>query len=198
MKRLPFEPPTEHYNDRIESIDEQICALLKQRKDLSDNDPGFPTKELISAWAKKYHFYEDFLNSVFSHLLHEEMYRPVEDPVGFVKHLTILKSFEKDDVFYLVPFVRQYENASVVHLNIDRERHDEFSEIHQKHTYFDLSIEEEGKEYNCRMDRGGGSGGHMSYTYIVSPPLPDDLSGLNFVFKEYHAPLKPTGFEIVI
>lgn len=198
MKRLPFEPPTEYYDDSIESIDEQICALIKQRKDLSNNEPGFPKEQLISAWAKKYDCYEDFLNGLFSHLLHEEMYKPVEEPVGFVKHIPILKSLEKDDVFYLVAFVRQYENASVVQFNIDRDQPDDFPGIHQEHTYFELSIDGEGNDYNCRMDRGGGSSGHMSYTYIVSPALPDDLNGMKLVFKEFHAPLKPTGFEIVI
>lgn len=28
MKRMPFERPTEHYDERIFNIDEQICALL--------------------------------------------------------------------------------------------------------------------------------------------------------------------------
>ena len=72
MKRMPFEPPTEHYDEEIEAIDEQICNLIKQRKDLSNNNPGFPTKQLIANWAKKYNFYEDFLNSVFAHFLNEQ------------------------------------------------------------------------------------------------------------------------------
>lgn len=28
MKQMPFERPTDHYDERILSIDEQICALL--------------------------------------------------------------------------------------------------------------------------------------------------------------------------
>lgn len=36
MRRIiPLEPPTEHYNERIEAIDEQICKLIQQRKELS-------------------------------------------------------------------------------------------------------------------------------------------------------------------
>lgn len=102
MKRMPFEPPTEHYDERIEAIDEQICELIIQRKDLSNNNPGFPTKQLISHWSKKYGLYEDFLNGVFAHLLNEEMCRPVVEPKGFLKNIPILKSFEKDDLFYSV------------------------------------------------------------------------------------------------
>ncbi|MBP1917488.1 chorismate mutase [Lederbergia galactosidilyticus] len=74
MKRMAFEPPTDHYDEQIESIDEEICHLIKQRKDLSNNNPGFPTKHLIASWSKKYNFYEDFLDSIFSDFLHEEIY----------------------------------------------------------------------------------------------------------------------------
>ncbi len=32
--RFQFEPPTEHYDNRMEAIDEQICDLIKQRKEI--------------------------------------------------------------------------------------------------------------------------------------------------------------------
>nr|WP_259546527.1 hypothetical protein [Heyndrickxia oleronia] len=76
MKRMQFESPTEHYDEHIEEIDEQICNLIMKRKELSKNNPGFPTKQLIADWSIKYNFYEDFLNSVFAHLLNEEIYKP--------------------------------------------------------------------------------------------------------------------------
>lgn len=52
MKQMPFEPPTNHYDERIEAIDEQICQLIKQRKELSNNNPGFPTNQHIADWSK--------------------------------------------------------------------------------------------------------------------------------------------------
>ncbi len=47
---------------------------------------------------------------------------------------------------------------------------------------------------------GGGTRGHTSYTYIVTPPLPDNHSKITLFFKEYKAPFKrkPTGLEFVI
>lgn len=200
MKRMQFESPTEHYDEHIEEIDEQICNLIMKRKELSKNNPGFPTKQLIADWSIKYNFYEDFLNSVFAHLLNEEIYKPVVEPKGFLKNIPILKSFEKDDVFYSVTFVRQYENASVVHFNIDRENvNDEMSRSFREPTFFNLSIEGNEVDYDCRNEGGGGSGGHESYTFIVSPALPDDFSELKFVFKQCKVPFqKPTGFEFVI
>lgn len=52
MKRMPSDRPAEHYDERLLSIDEKICSLLKQRKELSDN-PGYPQLEVISNWAEK-------------------------------------------------------------------------------------------------------------------------------------------------
>nr|WP_295970084.1 hypothetical protein [uncultured Bacillus sp.] len=182
MKQMPFEPPTNHYDERIEAIDEQICHLIKQRKELSNSNPGFPTKQHISVWSERYHFYEDFLNSVFEHFLNEDIYRPVVEPQGFLKNISILKSFEKDGMFYSVTFVRQFENASVVHFNIDREvSDDEMYGRFRGHTFFDLFIEGEGANYDCRNEGGGGSEGHEAYTFIVSPRLPDDISKFKLV-----------------
>ncbi len=186
MRQESFERPTEHYDENIEAIDEQICHLIKQRKDLSNNNPGFPTNELISAWAEKYGLYEDFLNGVFGHFLHEEMFRSMVEPKGFLRNIPILKSFEKDDLFYSVTFVRQFENASIVHLNIDRDDSDDVPGVFFDHDFLELSIEDgKGTTYDCRNAGGGGTGGHTSYPFIVSPSLPDDLSEIELVFKAY-------------
>ncbi|MFB7641725.1 hypothetical protein [Peribacillus butanolivorans] len=48
MKRMPSEQPTEYYDERVFSIDEQLCALLRQRKDISNDNPGFPPEDVIS------------------------------------------------------------------------------------------------------------------------------------------------------
>jgi hypothetical protein len=202
MKRMGFEPPTEHYDERIVDIDEQICELIKKRKDLSNNNPGFPTEKLITEWSQKYSLYELFLNGVFGHFYNEELFKPIVEPEGFVKNIPILKSFERADLFYTVTFVRQFQNASVVHLTIDRDDTDEMpGAFREHHPWFHLSIDDgEGTDYDCRNEGGGGSGGHTSYTYIISPPIPDDFSNIKFVFKEGKTPFKakPTGFEFTI
>ncbi|UZD44898.1 hypothetical protein [Peribacillus frigoritolerans] len=55
------------------------------------------------------------------------------------------------------------------------------------HNTFDLFL---GEEYDCWQDRAGGSTGHFTYNFIVSPPLPDDISNMDLVFKEYSDPFK--------
>lgn len=202
MKRMPFERPTEHYDERLTAIDEQICALLKQRKDLSNNNPGFPFPELISIWSGKYDLYEDLLNSIFSTLRMEEEFKPRVEPKKFIKHIPILKSVEKDERLYTITYIRQFENASVVQLNIDwHEESDDLDEYQRlryrhHHSFLELNL---GEGYECRPDRGGGSEGNFSHNFIVTPPIPVDPSGLKLVFKEYHDFFKekPTGLEIV-
>lgn len=192
MKRLPFERPNVHYDESLFEIDEQICALLKKRKDLSNN-PGLPKDEMISAWAEKYGFYEEFLNTIFESFRSEKHFRPRVEPKGFRKHLPILKAVEMKNVFYTINFVRQYKNASVINLNIDWDASGEVEET-WFHTFWELEI---GDEFECRTEGGSGSGGHISYNFIVSPPLPDEPKGLTLRFKGYQTPHQdaPTGVE---
>lgn len=198
LKRLPFERPTSHYDERILSIDEEICGLIQKRKKLTANNPGFPPKGHIQEWSKKYGLYEDLLNALFETIRNEEHFRPQVEPRGFQKYIPVSKSVVKGEFLYNVPFVRQYDNASVVSFNIDWDEPVDSSGEHILHHHFwELYINE---EYHCTMGNGGGSGEHLNHTFVVSPRLPDDLSGLQLVFRENEGPFneKPTGVEIVI
>ncbi|MCM2677614.1 hypothetical protein [Alkalicoccobacillus plakortidis] len=201
MHHVSFEPPTDHYDESIEDIDEQICQLVDERKQRSNNNPGFPPHKLISSWAKTYHFYEDFLNSLFSTMIFEDQHKPVVEPKGFIKNIPILKAHEEKDVFYSITMLRQYKNASVLYLNTDKQIPVEMLHHHELHDDHILELFIEGGEqtYDCQW-RGGGSGDHMSTTYVISPPLPDEGTGLKLIFKEFKSFFKehPTGFEFVI
>lgn len=197
MKRMPFKRPTDHYDERISDIDEKICKLIKQRKEVSDNNPGFPPFEYISNWAKEFDLCEDMLKSVFSSLWNEEQFRAMVEPNGFRKYLPVLKVIEKDNKLFSVTFIRQYTNCSLVNFDIDWDNTSDSPSKQSQHSYFKLFI---GQEYNCRMENGGGSEGHLSYNFLVSPPLPDNIAGLNLVFTECTHPFtdKSTGVEVVI
>ncbi|MGM0889690.1 MAG: hypothetical protein ACQEW5_22725 [Bacillota bacterium] len=197
MKRMSFEQPTDHYDEKVFSIDEQLCALLKQRKEISNNDPGFPPHKNISNWAKRFGLYEDLLNTVFGTLRNDEEFRPRVEPKNFKRHIPILKSVEKGEYIYTVTFIRQYQNASVVHLNIDWDSTKESPYDGHQHNFFELFL---GEQYDCRWNTGSGSTGQFVYSFIVSPPLPDDISGFDLVFREYSNPFwdKPTGLEITM
>lgn len=197
MKRMPFERPTTQYDERINEIDERLCELIKKRKEISNSNPGFPPLEYISNWSKKFELYEDLLQSLFGSLWNEEQFRPFVEPNGFRMHLPVLKSIEINNRLFSVIFIRQYTNSSVVNFNIDWDSTIDASRSQLSHSHFKLFL---GQQYDCRMISGGGSEGHFSYNFVVSPPLPDNISGLNLVFTEYNRPFsdKPTGLEIAI
>ncbi|MEH6944733.1 hypothetical protein [Bacillus sp. JJ722] len=199
MKRIDYERSTDYYDERLLLIDEQICELLQQRRELSNNNPGLPFDERISGWAEKYGFYEDYLKYLFDFMLNEEMFRPEVKPIEFRKHIPILKTLEHEEKMYSITHIKQYSNASIVTLYVDwhEEEEDTYTRIHShRDSFFELSISD---EYDCRWERGGGGSGSYRYNYIISPPLPDDPTGLQFVFKEEDSPYrgKQTGLELV-
>ncbi|MFT8320990.1 MAG: hypothetical protein ABF649_08805 [Bacillus sp. (in: firmicutes)] len=59
----------------------------------------------------------------------------------------------------------------------------------------DLYINE---RYECLVGHGNGVNGHQCYKFHITPPLPDDLTGLTFIFKEFSNHLKEveTGLNI--
>ncbi|OIK14626.1 hypothetical protein [Bacillus sp. MUM 13] len=198
MKRVYFEPSAKYYDESIIKIDEQICALLKRRREQSNSNPGFPGSGLLKNWAREYGLYEDLLRGLFSMLRDEETFRPIVEPNQYRKLLPVLKLVEKENNVYSVTFIKQYDNASVVNLNIDREIPSGPDERENRfHGFWELKIS---GDYYCRMTGGGGSDGHISYQFIVSPPLPDNLSGLELVFSENPNPFfdKRSGQEIAV
>jgi len=197
MKRMPFQRPTTHYDEGIIKIDEELCELIKRRREISDHNPGFPPLEFISKWSKKFELYEDLLNSVFGSLWNEELFRPMIEPEGFRRYLPVLKSIEIDNRMFSITFIRQYTNSSIINFNIDWDSTNDILNDHSKHPFFELFI---AQQYNCRMTDGAGSEGHLSYNFIVFPPLPDNISNLDLVFKEGTNPYcdKSSDLEIVI
>lgn len=182
-----FLRPTNHYDAQVQDIDEEICKLIAKRKELSEF-PGFPTDDLIVQWAKKYGFYEDFLNGVFGQLHAEHHFQPQIEPQGFVGNIPVLKSFTKDRLFYAVTSIRQYDNASIVNLTVDHETLTE-DEVPMAHTIIggDLELrvtDPSGITYVTQNRGGGGFDGHTAFQFLVSPPLPSDLAGVKLLFSD--------------
>ncbi|WP_145946258.1 chorismate mutase [Paenibacillus sp. Y412MC10] len=194
MKRMPFTRPTEHYDERLLPIDRQICQLLQQRKEISEGNPGYPPFAYIDQWAAETGLYEDFLKMIFGAIRSDEFFKPIVEPAGFIKHVPVLVSQEHEGYYFTLTSVRQYANASVVTLHVDGDV--TIPECSTDISNFALDM---GEYYDCRMDRGVSCSGNATYNYVVSPPLPDKLSGLEFVFREeIGSPFggEPTGKEI--
>ncbi len=54
MNAMPFHPPTDYYCKELAPLDEEICSLLAKRKELSNQNPGFPDPDLIARWSQAF------------------------------------------------------------------------------------------------------------------------------------------------
>lgn len=133
---------------------------------------------MISSLADQFGFRKEHVESFFTTIEMENRFTPDVVPIEFKKYVPLLKSYEKEEVMYTVTFIRQYSNASVLYLDIDWEENVAF-ESNNGPDFFELSIDD---TYICRSETGGGTTGHMSFNYIISPALPDDLTGIEFFF----------------
>lgn len=173
--RMPFRPPTDYYCEELAPIDEQICALLAKRKELSENNPGFPHLDRISAWCQRYKLNEDLLRRIFGYMYGEHHFLPQVEPTGFLKFVPILKSVEIDSVMYAVTHMKQYSNASVVYIETEVNTAEPYARL--GHAGFELFIS---PEYQCRSNGGYGQKKGMQHSFVVTPSLPDDMTGVEF------------------
>lgn len=193
----PTESSNAYYNEVFLSIDKKICELLNQRKEVLGENTIFPPDEVVSSLADEYDLQEEYLQSLFTTMAMEASLKPMVVPVEFKKYVPVLKIYENDGVIYTVTFIRQYANASVLYLDTDWEETKDNIEVNYSSDFFELSIND---TYDCRSEGGGGTTGHMSQNYIISPALPDDVTGIELIFKEPGRPFKAnsTGFEFTI
>lgn len=175
MRERPFRPPTDYYCETLAPIDEQICALVAKRKELSQNNPGFPQLDQISAWCQQYELNEDMMLRIFGYMYREHNFLPQLEPAEFLKFVPILKSVEIDGVLFAVTHIKQYNNASVVYIETDGKNAK--PNVRLERTQFELFIS---PKYQCRPDGGYGHSNSMRHSFVVTPPLPDDLTGVEF------------------
>lgn len=175
MMRKQFRAPTEHYCEALAPIDEQICAMLAQRKEISQNNPGFPHPDMISAWCHRYGLNEELMRSIFASLYYEHRFFPQIEPEGFIKFVPVLKSMEINGVLFAITHIKQYKNASVVY--VEAEAGTDETNLTFQRTHFELFI---AKDYVCRPGGGCGSNKGIQRSFVVIPPLPDDVNGMEF------------------
>lgn len=175
LTRLPFHPPTDYYCEELTPVDGQICELLAKREELSGDNPGFPHLEQISAWSEQYGLNEDLLRRIFLFMYGKHSLLPPVEPSGFLKFVPILKSVEINRVVYAVTHMKQYSNASVVYIETEINTDDAFTRL--GHTRFELYISQ---EYQCRQNGGYGQQKSMVHSFVVTPPLPDEVAGIEF------------------
>ncbi|GEM_PF-513695 len=186
MGRMSFQPPTDYYCELLAPIDEQICALIAKRKEISENNPGFPSLESITAWCHQYELNETMTQSLFATMYNENHFLDhfQVEPTGFLKFVPILKYVEIDSILYSVTHMKQYSNASVIY--IETEVNNSEPQVRLGHAHVELFIS---PDYQSRQHQGSGHDKGMQYSFVVSPPLPDDITGVEFrlsIKPHYH------------
>lgn len=199
MYQSDFVPPTDYYDIGITEIDEQICGLLQRRRELSNGNPGFPTMDLIRHWSEKYDLSENYLTALFSSMLSEAHFKPTVEPVNFQKNIPVLKGIDKEQIFYSVSMISQYENASKLYLNsIHQAGQDQEAWQHHDYTYFELTVIGLEETYETRHVGGSGSLESEIHEFIISPALPDDLTAVQFTFTGFNSSFQPTGLSFTL
>lgn len=189
---MPLYPPTEYYCKELAPLDEEICSLLAKRKEMSDENPGFPNSDLIAKWSQKFGLNEDWLRRMFAvYLQAEECYQPPVEPTGFLKFIPVLKSVMIEDFSHTVTYMKQYSNASIVYVETELIASGRF--VRFGHAGFELLI---APEYQCRQEGGSGSGKILQHSFVVTPPLPDDICDVEFQLRVKPFP-KDTEFQEV-
>lgn len=191
MKARSFELPTEHYHEPLAPIDEQICALIAKRKELSDNNPGFPNLALITGWCERYELNEAMIHSFFTGMYNENHFLDpfLVEPTDFLKFVAILKFVQIDSILYSVTHMKQYNNASVIYIETEVNNSEPYVRLGNARVELFIS-----PDYQIRQNGGSGHDKGIQYSFVVSPPLPDDVTGLEFrlSIKPYHIPEKQT------
>jgi len=93
--------------------------------------------------------------------------------------IPVLRLTEVGTRVFLHSYLRQFQNATVLHLQMEGVTEDSRTEKPRPHVEWSVSIS---PEYECYWAGGGGSGDRWDHRFVVSPPLPDDVEGVHFVF----------------
>jgi len=177
LRGMSYGSTTDYYCKSLAVIDEQICELLAKRKERSDDNSGLPGLELISTWCEQYGLNIEKTRNIFASMSSEHSFLSHEqvEPTEFQRFVPILKSVKLESILYAVTYMKQYENASVVYIDIELNSAEE--NVRLEFSGCELYIS---PEYQCRHSGASGHAKGMQQSFVVTPPLPDDVTGFGF------------------
>jgi hypothetical protein len=159
-----FEPPTAYYDERIKRVDENIAASIATRQHLSNGQPGFPKVAYLEQWARQYAVPIPILQQTFTLLFGwRETVRERVEPDQFERFVPIMTAEQQQDLLVTVPYLRQYNNCSVVEVLLASPQ-----------LSGPVQIDVEIAGYECQRHGGGGSRGYWRQEFVVTPVVPDD------------------------
>lgn len=189
------EPHHHKYNDAVKKIDENILKLISERRAITNGKRFLPSKDVVEAWAKQlnmkipevYHFLHT-LN------LGAETILPNEKG-DLISILPIMKKVTKDHVTYTITHAMQYENCSIVHLDISYQKKENAVARIQPRLRLEVVSPE---DYQIRHNGMHGGGTTIEMEELVIPKLPDDLLSVSFSLIPYLSEFENKVTEIVL
>ncbi|MBT2293228.1 hypothetical protein J7E73_29800 [Paenibacillus albidus] len=167
-----------NYNGETQRIDEQILGLVKQRRAMAGGKRFVPGAELLEEWAAKFGMETDQLMFILHSLNDQERNYHLREPGELLAVLPLMKKTISGDCEYMLTHVMQHKEASLVTLEIKYLLEEDAGEVYLKPN---LTLEVlGGEEYNIRRHGSHGGGLHTQMQFMIIPPLPDDLGGLEF------------------
>ncbi|MFT8320989.1 MAG: hypothetical protein ABF649_08795 [Bacillus sp. (in: firmicutes)] len=115
MKSKRNQAQENQYDERLLTIDGELCALLQKRKEICGKQSGMPPARFIQIWAEQYDSHERFLNTFFGLIKRQDQMKLPVEPKGFIKHIPVLKAAEKKERIYSITHILQYKNVSIMY-----------------------------------------------------------------------------------
>lgn len=194
MAWTEFRAIPNEYNDEFRSIDETILKLLHERSKLSKGRRIFPPKEIMQQWADQYDLDIPQISWLMNSLNHPELPIVRNEPGELLGVVSIMKRTFHDGFEYLISHAMQYENASIVKVDIKGLDTDQAGHLRPK-----LLLEVRGEKIFVVHPHGAhGGSGETHLDFLVNPRLPDELREVQFALIPYASPMNNKPKEIVL
>jgi hypothetical protein len=184
------------YNDEAKRIDEQILRLVQQRKAVSAGNQLFPDTETLQQWSTELGLELSEISCVLGSLNESVPERQFwEKPGALIGELPIMKTTRDGDVEYALTHSMQYENLSMVSVEIKCLK----ETVEPVRIQAPLTLVILGKtEYEVFIHGGRGGGAQIQLDFMISPPLPEKLEDIEFSLVPVFGGSTPPRYEEVI
>ncbi|ANS75425.1 hypothetical protein AWM70_13060 [Paenibacillus yonginensis] len=176
---------SEPYNEEIREIDEQILALVHQRRSMPPKGSFMPSEEQVRIWAEKWNLSEIKIYELVRAMNRPPQRRTYSNFSGELRTVVpLMKQTDNGNFRFHMTHMMQYANWSELHLKVNYEG--ELDDNVSLNLNLNLDIAGGEAEYTVRRGSGGQSpSGEAAMTFLIEPPLPDELAGLDLLLVPF-------------
>ncbi|OZB94434.1 hypothetical protein [Paenibacillus sp. XY044] len=184
------------YDEEIRAVDTQLIELLNHRKALAKGRRCFPPMVVLKEFEEKSGLKPPYLNWLF-HSINGGFHRTRTDGPGELQGiLQIMKTTVQEGYQYMITHAMQHEHGSIVHIEIRPQKIDNDSP--DFHPRLQLEVTCPDVEYSVHRNGSRGGGGASSMSFLVEPPLPEQLDTVHFALIPFEEPMEFRRREIFL